>query len=205
MVVTKEQLKRLYESTPDSVIDQFVYPLNKVLEAYEINTPERIAMFLAQCGHESSGFMVREENLNYRGDRLAVVFPKYFHEVDVNEYAHNPEKIANRVYASRMGNGPESSGDGYRYRGRGLIQLTGKDNYTNFATANDMGLEEAVEYMGTPAGAVHSAGWFWDAHKINVPSDEEDITRVTKIINGGTIGLAQREALYREAIEIFRG
>ena len=202
MYVTQEQLQRLYESTHAPIIEAFIDPLNKTLEAFDITTSPRIAMFLAQCGHESAGFMVREENLNYRGDRLAVVFPKYFHDVDVNEYAHNPEKIANRVYADRMGNGPESSGDGYRYRGRGLIQLTGKDNYSRFAHACDMSIEEAVEYMSTPAGAVHSAGWFWDAHKLNDPSDNEDVERVTRIINGGTIGLAQRAELFREAKEI---
>jgi putative chitinase len=173
------------------------------MEHFQINTPQRIAMFLAQIGHESGGLKFVEENLNYRADRLPVVFPKYFRDVDPNQYGRNPEKIANRVYGNRMGNGPESSGDGWRYRGRGLIQLTGHDNYARFAQDMGMTVEDAVEYLKTPEGAAMSAGWFWGKNNLNVSADAGDIVANTKRINGGTIGLADRQAHYQEALHIF--
>ena len=203
MLVSKEQLAQFFENTPANVIDQYVEPLNNALQQFQINNPERIAMFMAQVGHESGGLTHIEENLNYRADRLPVVFPRYFRDVNPNAYARNPEKIANRVYANRMGNGPESSGDGYRYRGRGLIQLTGHDNYARFA--NDMGIsiEEAVEYLSTPEGAAVSAAWFWSKNGLNEIADRGDVVAATKRINGGTIGLADRQAHYSEALHIF--
>jgi len=203
MLVSKEQLAQFFENTPANVIDQYVEPLNNALQQFQINNPERIAMFMAQVGHESGGLTHIEENLNYRADRLPVVFPRYFRDVNPNAYARNPEKIANRVYANRMGNGPESSGDGYRYRGRGLIQLTGHDNYARFA--NDMGIsiEEAVEYLSTPEGAAVSAAWFWSKNGLNEIADRGDVVAATKRINGGTIGLAVRQAHYSEALHIF--
>ena len=126
MAITKEQLESFFEDTDEDIVDAYVDPLNKVFEKFEINNPNRIAMFLAQVGHESGGLTRTSENLNYKPERLAQIFPKYFRDVDPHEYAHNPEKIANRVYANRMGNGDEESGDGYKFRGRGLIQLTGQ-------------------------------------------------------------------------------
>ena len=143
-LVTFEQLNDFFEDTDESVIEKYVEFLNEVMEFYEINTPQRISMFLAQVGHESGGLRTIKENLMYSADRLKVIFPKYFRGVDPSGYARNPQKIANRVYANRMGNGDEASGDGYRYCGRGLIQLTGKSNYNAFAQDMNMSLEEAI-------------------------------------------------------------
>ena len=203
MLVSREQLAQFFENTPANVIDHYVEPLNNALQHFQINTPDRIAMFMAQVGHESGGLTQIQENLNYRADRLPVVFPRYFRDVNPNAYARNPEKIANRVYANRMGNGPESSGDGYRYRGRGLIQLTGHDNYARFANDMGMSVEEAVEYLSTPEGAAMSAAWFWSKNGLNEIADRGDVVAATKRINGGTIGLADRQAHYSEALHIF--
>ena len=203
MLVTKEQLSSLFESTRESVVDKYVDPLNAVLEKFEINTPQRIAMFLAQIGHESGGLNVVEENLNYRPERLAQIFPRYFRDVDVNAYAHNPQKIASRVYGNRMGNGNEASGDGYKFRGRGLIQLTGHDNYALFAASMDMPIDEVVDYLQTPEGAAMSAGWFWNKNNLNQFADNDDVVGATRRINGGTNGLAERQAVYQEALTIF--
>jgi len=203
--VTAEQLYHFFNHTPKSTVDKYVDAFNHTFEQFEINTPRRISMFLAQVGHESGGLQFVEENLNYRADRLAVVFPRYFKDVDPNAYGRNPEKIANRVYANRMGNGTEASGDGYRYRGRGLIQLTGKNNYDHFARDLGMHLDEAVTYLTTPEGACMSAGWFWHTNHLNTLADAGDIVACTKRINGGTIGLADRQAHYQEALHIFGG
>lgn len=203
--VTAEQLVHYFNHTPRNVVLSYVDALNHTFEQFEINTPSRISMFLAQVGHESGGLMHIEENLNYRADRLPVIFPRYFRDVDPNAYAKNPEKIANRVYSNRMGNGPESSGDGYRFRGRGLIQLTGKSNYEHFARDLNMSLDDAVHYLGTPEGACMSAGWFWHTNHLNTFADRGDVVGCTKRINGGTIGLADRQAHYQEAMHIFGG
>lgn len=203
MLVSREQLHQLFETTKPAIIDKYLDALNEAMERFEINTPPRIAMFLAQIGHESGGLNIVEENLNYRGDRLRVVFPRYFTDVNPEEYAHNPEKIANRVYGNRMGNGPEHTGDGFRYRGRGFIQLTGHDNYAHFAKDMGMDMDEVVEYMKTPAGACSSAAWFWHTHGLNAFADNHDCLGATKRINGGTIGLHERQEIYKEALEIF--
>ena len=165
-----------------------------VLPRYEITTIERVAAFLAQCGHESADFTVLKENLNYSAEGLSKVFPKRFPTVAAAQpYTRNPEKIANKIYADRMGNGPEASGEGYRYRGRGAIQLTGKENYTKFATSVDKSLDEAVAYTETLEGAIESACWFWTTNKLNTLADATDIVGLTKRINGGTIGLEDRK------------
>jgi putative chitinase len=202
-LVTFEQLNEFFEDTNEDIIQKFVEPLNDVMAFYEINNKKRISMFLAQVGHESGGMRTIKENLNYSADRLKVIFPKYFRGIDPNGYAKNPAKIANRVYANRMGNGDENSGDGYRYCGRGLIQLTGKSNYEAFA--QDMGwpLEEATEWLSTEEGASWSAGWFWDSRELNQLADKGDVLNVTKKINGGTIGLEDRKSHYEAALEIF--
>jgi len=192
----------MFPRTQRAILEQYIDPINLVAEKYEINTRERMAMFLAQCGHESAGFSVITENLNYRADRLMVVFPKYFRNVDVNAYARNPEKIANRVYANRMGNGPESSGDGWRFRGSGIVQLTGRSNYTEFANYMNMELDEAVEYIRTAEGATESAGWFWHINNLNQPADNQDILTVTRRINGGTHGLEDRTRLFDLAMNL---
>jgi putative chitinase len=162
---------------------------------------------LAQCAHESGEFLFLKENLNYKAASLRKVFPKYFPTDELaNQYASKPNKaeaIANRVYASRMGNGDEQSGDGYRYCGRGLIQLTGKDNYTFFAGSLGISVEEASEYLQTFEGATQSACWFWETNNLNALADKGDIVTMTKRINGGTIGLEDRIKHYEHALHVF--
>jgi putative chitinase len=201
--VSHEQLCKFFEDTEEDSLLPFVDAFNNAFERYEINTPDRIAMFMAQVGHESGGLTTLQENLNYKPERLQQIFPKYFRDVDPNDYGRNPEKIANRVYSNRMGNGDEESGDGYRFRGRGAIQLTGRDNYTH--CGNDLGVDliENPDYLTTPEGAIMSAAWFWNSRDLNKWADEQDVVTVTKKINGGTIGLDERKALFEEALEIF--
>lgn len=178
----------------------------KILPDYEINTLPRVAAFLAQCAHESAGFKTLKENLNYKAESLRRVFPKYFPTQQLAEqYAHNQEAIANRVYANRMGNGPEESGDGFRYCGRGLIQLTGHDNYQNFADSLEMAVEDVPEYLGTFEGAVQSACWFWETNNLNQLADASDMLTLTKRINGGTIGLEDRIKHYNHALDVLQG
>ncbi len=201
MELTKEQLKQLLPKNP--YIDQWHKALSQLLPDYEINTPQRIAAFIAQCAHESGGFVFLTENLNYRAESLTKLFGKYFPNLAVaKEYERKPEKIANRIYANRMGNGDEASGDGYKYRGRGLIQLTGKTNYTWFAASLEISPEEAAEYTQTFEGAAQSACWFWETNKINAFADKSDIVGMTKRINGGTIGLEDRKKHYEHALHV---
>lgn len=177
--------------------------LQQLLPDYEINTPQRIAAFLAQCAHESGNFVFIKENLNYKAASLRKVFPKYFPTDELaQQYAQKPEKIANRIYANRMGNGPEESGDGYRYCGRGLIQVTGKENYQWFAASLEISPEAASEYMETFEGAAQSACWFWETNKLNTWADRNDILTLTKRINGGTIGLEDRIKHYEHALHV---
>ena len=146
-ILTKDQLKQMVKNP---YIDHWYEALEQLLDDYEINTPLRVAHFIAQCAHESGNFVFIKENLNYKAASLRKVFPKYFPTDELAaQYANRPERIANRVYANRMGNGDEASGDGWRYCGRGLIQLTGKDNYTFFAGSLDISVEEASEYLQT--------------------------------------------------------
>lgn len=203
MEVTLDQLWNFFEDTDDFVLEKFVDPINKVIEEFEINTPQRLAMFLAQIGHESGGLTKLHENLNYKAARLTQIFPKYFRDVDPDDYANNPEKIANRVYCNRMGNGDEHSGDGYRFRGRGAVQLTGRSNYTSCGEDLEVDLINNPDYLETPEGAIRSAAWFWDQHDLNDWADKGDVVTVTKKINGGTIGLDERKELYHEALKIF--
>jgi putative chitinase len=180
--------------------------LCKVLPDYDINTPERVAAFLAQTMHESGGYRALVENLNYKAESLCKVWPHYFPNMDIaNQYAHNPEKIANRAYGGRMGNGPEESGDGFRYCGRGLIQLTGKQNYTKFAESIDTPLDQIPEFLGTFEGAVQSACWFWESNNLNQYADTGDILTMTKRINGGTLGLEDRQKHYTHALQVLQG
>lgn len=199
---TKEQLKDMIPRNP--YVDQWYHALSEILPEYDINTPQRVAAFLAQCAHESGGFIFLKENLNYRAASLRKVFPKYFPTDELAaQYANKPQMIANRVYANRMGNGDEASGDGWRYCGRGLIQLTGKDNYTFFAASIEVSIEEATEYLETFEGAVQSACFFWDQNNLNQWADKGDILTLTKRINGGTIGLEDRIKHYNHALHIF--
>lgn len=203
MKITLDQLINFFEDTDDFVLEKFVDPINNVIEEFDINTTKRISMFLAQIGHESGGLTKLHENLNYKADRLAQIFPKYFKGIDTSEYAHNPERIANLVYANRMGNGPVESGDGYRFRGRGAVQLTGRSNYTACGNDLEVDLIKNPDYLETPEGAIRSAAWFWDQHDLNDYADKGDVLTVTKKINGGTIGLDERKELYEEALKNF--
>ena len=198
----KEQLKEMIPKNP--YVDQWFEAISEILPEYEITTPQRVAAFLAQCAHESGGFVFLKENLNYKAASLRRVFPKYFPDDAIAaQYAGKGEMIANRVYANRMGNGDEASGDGFRYCGRGLIQLTGKNNYTFFAGSLDIPVEEASEYLQTFEGAVQSACFFWEQNKLNQWADAGDILTLTKRINGGTIGLEDRIKHYEHALHIF--
>lgn len=201
--VTLELLKQICPKTKPTVLAKYVEPLNLVGDHYGLfENPKRMAAFLAQIAHESGGFNFTKENLNYSAQALMKTWPKRFPTTAVaNQYARNQEKIANKVYANRMGNGAESSGDGFKYRGRGLIQLTGKDNYRKFANAIDKTIEETVLYLETPEGAVSSAGWFWDINKLNIYADKNDFVGLTRRINGGTNGLADRKHHYDIALK----
>jgi putative chitinase len=204
MELTKEQLKQLLPKNP--YIDHWFGALSQLLPDYEINTPKRIAAFMAQCAHESGGFTALKENLNYKPATLRKLFGKYFPTDELaEEYCSKPNKqaaIANRVYASRMGNGDEASGDGYKYCGRGLIQLTGKSNYVAFADSLEISPEEASEYLATFEGAAQSACWFWETNNLNAFADKGDILTMTKRINGGTIGLEDRIKHYEHALDV---
>ena len=197
----KEHLASLIGKNP--YIDYWYDSMCQILPVYEIDTPERVAAWLAQTAHESGYFRFLKENLNYRAASLQKVFKKYFPTEEMAKaYEKQPEKIANRVYANRMGNGDEASGDGFRYLGRGLIQLTGKNNYTFFAASIDTPLEEVPEYLQTFEGAVQSACFFWDQNNLNKWADSGDILTLTKRINGGTIGLEDRIKHYKHALHI---
>lgn len=203
-MITEEQLKKLLPKNP--YVSYWHKALTQLFPDYEINTPQRMAAFIAQCAHESGGFVFLTENLNYRWQSLRKIFPKYFPDDSIaQDYANRPNKqeaIANRIYASRMGNGDEASGDGYRFRGRGLIQLTGRHNYTWFAASLEISPEEATEYLTTFEGAAQSACWFWESNKLNQWADKNDILTLTKRINGGTIGLDDRIKHYEHALHV---
>ena len=179
--------------------------LCKILPDYDISTPERVACFLGQTMVESAGYKALVENLNYRPETLCKIWPSHFQNMDIaNQYAHHPEQIANRAYAGRMGNGPEESGDGWKYCGRGLIQITGKDNYSRFAESIDTPVEQVPEYLGTFEGAVQSACWFWENNNLNQYADQGDVLTITKHVNGGTLGLEERQQHTHNALQILQ-
>ena len=178
----------------------WVDALNETFQRFNILTPNQQSAFIGQCGHECGHFRVLEENLNYKAATLMKLWPKRFPTLEVaNAYAGNPKKIANMVYATRMGNRDEASGDGYRFRGRGCIQLTGHANYFHAGQALGVDFVMNPDLVATPKYAALTAGWFWDTHKINAPAEAGDIVKVTKIINGGTIGLEDRKVLTSQA------
>lgn len=208
-MLTQSQLKQLIPS--NKYVSYWHNALEQLLPDYEIDTTKRIAAFIAQCSHESAGFTALQENLNYKPDTLRKLFSKYFPTDDLaKEYAsrqNKQEAIANRIYANRMGNGDESSGDGYRFRGRGLIQLTGRSNYQAFADSIEVDdrplkIDEVPEYLQTFEGAAQSACWFWETNKLNEIADKGDILTLTKRINGGTIGLQDRIKHYNHALHV---
>jgi putative chitinase len=200
-ILTKEQLAQIIPGNP--YIDHWYHALEQALPDYDINTPQRVASFMAQCAHESGGFRALKENLNYKAASLRRVFPKYFPDDAIAaHYAGKQEMIANRVYGGRMGNGTEETGDGFRYCGRGLIQLTGKQNYQSFADSIETAVEDLPEYLATFEGAVQSACWFWESNSLNKFADSGDILTMTKRINGGTIGLEDRIKHYNHALHV---
>jgi putative chitinase len=196
-------LSQLKQMVKNPHIDHWHEALDQLLPDYDINTPQRVAAFVAQCAHESGSFVFIKENLNYRAASLMKTFGKYFPTQELAaQYANRPEKIANRVYANRMGNGDEASGDGYRFCGRGLIQLTGRDNYAFFAGSLYIPVEEASEYLATFEGAAQSACWFWETNNLNRFADAGDIKGLTRAINGGYIGLEDRISHYEHALHV---
>jgi putative chitinase len=206
-MITLDILQQLCPKTKRTVLELYATPVHEVAEYYDMYVNmNRAAGFVAQIAHESGGFNFVKENLNYGAKGLATTFKKYFPtEADAKPYERQPEKIANRVYANRMGNGDEASGDGYRFCGRGLIQLTGRNNYTKFAADLGISVEDTVKYLETPAGAVSSAGWFWDQNNLNQYCDKNDFVTLTKRINGGTIGLEDRQQHYKLALQLLQG
>lgn len=202
-MITAEQFHKLFPRNPEPSV--WAEAMANVFPVYEINTPQRVAAFLAQCGHESGGWTVFEENLNYSAQGLRKIFGKYFPTDELAlAYQRQPQKIANRIYANRMGNGPEESGDGFKYRGRGPIQLTGKSNYTAFAKDMFDDWENVVENPDWVTYdkdfALMSAIWFWNKNKLNHEADIGDIKTMTRKINGGYIGLEDRIKHYNECI-----
>mgnify|MGYP002630012131 CR=1 FL=1 len=186
-MVSSEQLGKLH------IGSQWVDALNATFERFNITTPVQKASFIGQCGHECGQFKVLEENLNYRAETLMKLWSKRFPTLEIaNQYARNPKKIANMVYSNRMGNRDEASGDGYRFRGRGCIQLTGHANYFHAGQACGVDFVMEPDLVATPQYAAMTAGWFWDTHKLNQYADSRNFVLMTKKINGGTIGLNDR-------------
>jgi putative chitinase len=203
MIITAESLIKAGLAAP-ATATQVVNGLNATCNKFNINTNKRVAGFLAQCAHESCKFTITQENLNYGPNRLFQVFPKYFTAQTAAEYGGHPQKIANKIYGGRMGNGPEATGDGWRFHGRGFIQLTGKNNYVAFGQAVGIDFTANPDLVATPQYAALSAGWFWSTNGLNEIADAGDIVAMTKRINGGTIGLIERTALYYKALGVFK-
>jgi putative chitinase len=208
---TKQHLAAMIPTNKN--VDDWYKAVLEVMPKYGITTKRRVAHFISQCAHESGDFRTLEENLNYSAKALNAVFGRYFGappKRNADEYARNPEKIANYVYMdefrSRQGQmGNTKAGDGWRFRGRGLKQLTGRNNYTAFGKSIGMTAEEAAEYVATPKGAVESACWFWDTNKLNTIADTDDVVLMTRRINGGNIGLEDRQNRYANAIKVLGG
>jgi putative chitinase len=201
MLVNREMLCTI--TTPE-LADKWVNALNETCEEFGIDSPYRIAGFISQTAHESAGFKFVSENLNYSAASLMRVWSTRFPTLEIAQrYAMNPEKIANRAYADRMGNGDEASGDGWKYRGRGLIQLTGKNNYVAYSMACDNEALQKPDIVAEPKYAAESAGWFWSVNRLNSVADTQDIVRMTKIINGGINGLDDRQMKYSKVMSYF--
>jgi len=194
-LLTLEKLSRL------GIEDKWLQPLNDAFAKYDISTPKRQACFLGQAMHESGNFKNLEENLNYSALGLMKTWPSRFPDLDTaDKYAHNAEKIANKVYAGRMGNIEE--GDGYAFRGRGIFQLTGRENYANFGHNASVDVLSNPDLLSTPEYATLSAGWYWNKRSLNQYADVMDVESITKRINGGTIGLDNRKAQINKVLDI---
>jgi putative chitinase len=195
--MTSEQLTAL------GIDSKWEIPLNQAFVKYDINTSQRQAAFIGQCAHESANFKTLEENLNYKPEALMRVWPSRFPDLPTAmKYAHNQEAIANKVYGGRMGNGVEETGDGWKYHGRGLIQLTGKENYANCGSGIGVDLLNNPNLLNTPQYAAMSAAWFWNKKGLNALADAGDYETMTKRINGGLIGLDDRKAKIAKAEQI---
>jgi putative chitinase len=195
--MTSEQLAQL------DIDSKWLQPLEDTFAKYDISTPKRQAAFIGQCMHESANFKTLTENLNYSARGLMATWPSRFPtETFANEYNRQPEKIANRVYGGRMGNGTEETGDGWRYRGRGLKQLTGKENYERCGSGLGVDLVSNPDWLLDPKYAALSAGWFWNKHNLNDLADAGDYETMTKRINGGLIGLDDRKAKIAKALQV---
>ena len=190
------------QTCTSAMADKWLIPLQFTCDKFDINTPERVAGFLAQTGHESGGFRFTSEDLHYRAEALTRVWPSRFPPGVAESYAMQPERIANRAYADRMGNGNEASGDGWKYRGRGLIQLTGADNYASFSLDADNEALSDPDSVAEPELAALSAGWFWSKNGLNALADAKDIVGMTKRINGNTNGLDDRQMRYSRLISV---
>lgn len=196
-MLSAEQLQRLH------IGPEWVDALNETFDRFNINTALRQAAFIGQCAHECGNFKVLEENLNYRAATLMRLWPKRFPTQEIaNAYAGNPKKIANMVYANRMGNRDEASGDGYRFRGRGCIQLTGSTNYYHAGKAIGMDFWKEPDLVATPHYAALTAGWFWDTHNCNTLASQQNYEGLTKKINGGLIGYDERVKKTQEALAV---
>lgn len=194
---------KAFPSAKEEVVQKYYIGILNTFSKYQINTVQRQAAFLSQCAHESANFNSVVENLNYSKEALVRVWPKHFTSIaSATPYHRNPEKIANRAYRNRMGNGDESSGDGWRYRGRGFIQVTGKNNYT--ACGQELGLDlvNSPELLELNDNVALSAGWYWDTNKLNGLADKDDLWTITKRINGGTHGWDDRLQKYNKAKKV---
>jgi putative chitinase len=199
-MLTLEQFKLICPACKEP--EEWCELLSSELYHHGFETNEQIAMFIAQTAHESMEYNVLTENLNYSAERLLVVFPKYFRGVDTKPFHRNPQDIANRVYANRMGNGSPDSGDGYKYRGRGVLQVTGKNNYracSEYLYGDPNVLLEDPDQLLYKPNALGSALWYWFANRLLMVSD---ITKATKIINGGNIGMEDRVKKYNKILNI---
>jgi putative chitinase len=207
--LTKEKLLKIVPGAAnsklnlDALVEELEVVCNNLIDEVNFASVNRQAAFIAQCAHESANFCRLTENLNYSAEGLTKTFKKYFPDIEsTKNYARMPEKIANKVYANRMGNGPESSGDGWKYKGRGVIQLTGKLNYMKCGQSIGVDLLASPMYLESIPGAVKSAYWFWNSNGLNSFADKEDIQGMTKKINGGLNGLHEREEIYARAKKI---
>lgn len=203
-MLTYDQLLKINGNKNPEMCKYYIDALNKILPEYKINTKLRLAHFLAQILHESGNLKYKSENLNYSAKALRSVFGKYFKTDEIaNQYARIPEKIANRVYANRMGNGDEASGDGWAFRGRGLIQLTGKNNYKSCGDSIKLNLIKDPDLLiNTAEASVKAACWFWNKNNLNELADKDDVKTITKRINGGFNGLDDRKSILKRAKEI---
>jgi putative chitinase len=199
-MITAAHLSRLH------INPALAEPINATFARFGINTPRQQAAFLGQCGHECGNFRIFEENLNYKAATLMKLWPKRFPTLEIaNQYAGQPKRIANKVYADRMGNRDEASGDGYRFRGRGAIQLTGHSGYYHAGQALGVDFVMQPDLVATPLYALMTAGWFWSTHNCNNLAEEANWLGLTKKINGGTIGLEDRVAHTTLALNVFDG